>query len=625
MTRPCTVLRSVCLLVAVAAAGCRANAPLSLPDAARTGGIVLRASPSSLVIRPGSSGRIRFSVVDATGLPVADYPVDFAIANESGGEDTAGAKLSTQHSLTSASGDAVVEIIVGTLARNDRPAIFAVQATCPGSTGAQAEITVTTNAYSVEILPVPADDLLGSASVVSTRLYFYDNAACADLDLNDIGASEGQARAPHVNPPFVFSGVAATGVHAVLGIGLDGSGVVRVGGCVDVPGSALHESETIHAILLMDHLFPVPSGAFDVASDFQLNPAPPALTTIRSAWQQWARCPLDPARLWIDCTIAALGNTASLNGTICVPGPGTVGALGDLLIASRGTVVAPLATTLATPSDTPCHGATDSAGNPSLESAVDALFSAARGPISAANLGAFATELATLLDDIRIDSRMTISQSSDANNYRVDHDLLAISFPDALLPVSFKAQVLGLPVTTARGILATLKADQLSIEGHAFTLRLGTSARYAFEASSLKSRSAEDSTALVEAIFGQARWSEQDTVLTGCAAMDAIACDHTHQPRGCLLDACQAGLTALGRALAGVFDNLDGAGLDFRLSGSAPVIDLDMDGRADALGVPGSAGGLIAGPGLWSGEIDARAGSYLTYGSWSASRATVSH
>jgi hypothetical protein len=612
----------------MAVAGCRADAPLPLPDAARETGLVLRARPISLLIRPGSSGRIRFGVADVTGLPVADYPVDFAIASESSGEDTAGARLSTQHTLTDASGDAVVEVIVGTLASNDRPAVFAVQATCPGSTGAQAEITVTTNAYFVEILPLPADDLIGSASVVDARLYFYDNSACAALDLNDIGGSTSRARAPHVvrvNSSFVFSGVAASGVHAVVGLGMDSAQVVHVGGCVDVPGSALHEAETIRAILLMDHLFPVPSGTYDVASDFQLNPAPPALTTIRSVWQQWARCPLDPARLWIDCTIAAMGDAAGSNGTVCVPAPGTVGLLGNMLLASRGTVVAPLAATLAKPSDTPCHGATDSTGSPSLEYSVDALFSAARGPLSGANLGAFPTELAALLDDIRIDSQMTISQASDANSYWVDHDLLAVSFPDALLPVSFKAQALGLPVTAARGILATLKADQLSIEGHSFTIRLGTSARYAFEASSLKSRNAEDSTALVKAVFGHAQWSDQGTVLTGCAALDASVCDQNSQQRGCLLDACKAGLTALAGALASVFDSLDGEGLDLRLSGSAPVIDLDTDGRADALGVPGNAGNVVAGPGLWSGEIDARGGGYLTYGTWSASRATVSH
>ena len=77
---------------------------------------------------------------------------------------------------------------------------------------------------------------------------------------------------------------------------------------------------------------------------------------------------------------------------------------------------------------------------------------------------------------------------------------------------------------------------------------------------------------------------------------------------------------ALGRTLAGAFDSLDGVGLDFRLSGSAPVIDLDGDGRADALGNTGIAGGPAVGPGLWSATIEARAGTHVTYGSWLATR-----
>jgi hypothetical protein len=587
---------------------------MPLPDASPVSGLVLLVGPYPPVIRPNSSGRIRFELRDGAGLPVPDYPVEFSIPPGSG--DTAGARLSTERSLTDPSGKAVVEIIVGALASSDRPAVFAVQATSPGATPALANITVTTNTYSVEILPVSADDLLGSRLIVTTRLYFYDNSACGDLDIHDTVKLPAQARAPRDVPKnssvisATFSGVAASGVHAVVGLGLDSAGVVRIAGCVDVPGAALLDSETIRATLVLDHLFPTLSGTYQVLSDFQLYPAPPALTTVRSAWQQWERCPFDPARLWIDCTIAALSTAA--DGSSCVPVAGAVGTLGDLLLASRGTVVAPPAST----SDTPCHSATDSDGNPSLEYSVDALFAGARSALSGANLGAFSTELAGLLDDIRIDSQMTIAQADDANSYWVEHDLLAVTFPDALSPISFRAPTLGLPVVTAAGILTTLKADQLSIPDHGFTLRLGTSARYAFEATSLKSRNAADSAGMVKAVFELARWSDQGTALTGCDAMDAVACDQIKQPRGCLLAACQAGLTTLARNLALVFDSLDGDGLDFWLSGSTPVIDLDADGQADALGMAGS------GPGLWSAESKARAGNYVAYGAWSAARVT---
>jgi hypothetical protein len=630
MTRSFIARHAFFLLLAVAMVGCRANAPLPLPDAARADGLVLLANPNRLVIRPGSSGRIRFELRDEQNLPVPDYPVAFAIV----GDETvmAGTRLSAEQSMTGADGAAEVEVIVDVLTSEEHPVFFSVQADCQDSVGTRADIVVTTNTYSVKILPVPADDLLGSESIVATKLSFYDNTPCADLDLHDLDNLPKPARDPVIvaaNDAFPFEGVSGRGAHAVVGLGLDSAGVVQIGGCADVPGSALLEFDTIRAILFMDHLFPVPHGRFDVASDFRQSLAPAALTAVGAAWQQWARCPFDPARLWIDCTIAALRTDGDANADPCAPAAGTVGFLGERLLAARGTTVTPLATTPASPSDTACHGATDSDGNPSLEYAVDALFAGTRDQLTATNLAGFPSEIATLLDAIRIDSQMSISQADDANSYWVEHRLVAVTFPNALVPVtlvpaSFPISKLGLPVTKASNIIATLKADQLSIPSHAFTLRLGTNARYAFEATSLKTRNARDSAELVETMFGMAQLGPQEATLSGCAALDAVACDAVKYPRGCLLAACQAGLTALARKLVSAFDSLDGDGYDFLLSGWAPAIDLDGDGQADALGVAGSSGNVFAGPGLWSAVVEARSGSNSTYGSWTASRSPSS-
>jgi hypothetical protein len=127
---------------------------------------------------------------------------------------------------------------------------------------------------------------------------------------------------------------------------------------------------------------------------------------------------------------------------------------------------------------------------------------------------------------------------------------------------------------------------------------------------------------LVNSVFGLARVNDHGTVLSGCAALDAAVCDQLGQGRNCLIDACQSGLGALAAKLAGAFDSLDGKALDFFLSGSTPVVDLDGDGRADALGLGGRVGSVSAGPGLWSATIDAKGGGYVIYGSWTASRMT---
>ena len=614
-----------CLAAICAVAGCRVGAPLPLPDTARSDNLSLSAAPGSLVIRPGSSGRVRFAVVDELGAPVPDYPLAFAIVKDGSGDGTVDARLSSDVALTDGNGSAVIEIIVGNLASDNRPAAFAVKASSQGSAAAQADITVTTNAYSVEILPVPAIDLLGSATITTTRLLFYDDSTCGDLDLTNLNTAPTKPRTPRTvaaNKAFLFSGVAASGVHAVVGLGLDSNTFVQIGGCIDVPGNSLFETETIRATLFMDRLFPAPQGTYLVKSDFKLVPPPSALGSIQSVWRQWGRCPFDPARLWLDCTIDALATDATSDPLDCVPVQGAEGPLGNLISAQRGKVTAALDGSAAGASDSPCRGQFDSNGNASLESVVDALFSGTRSQLTALKLGTFATELAVLLDDVRIGSQLTISGTGDVNTYDVRHDLLDVTFPDAIAPVSFKTLALGLPITSASGIQATMKAGQLFIPKHGFTLHLGTTARYGFEATSFGSRGATDALGLVNTVFRLAQSTDRGALLTGCDALDAAVCDQSKQPRGCLVDACRRGLDALATKLTHAFDNLDGAGLDFFLSGSAPVVDLDGDGRADALGLGGRAGTVSAGPGLWSAALDSRGAGYVVYGSWTASVTT---
>jgi hypothetical protein len=627
MPRPCKPVAVLATALSLVVGGCGKTTPEPLPEVARESGVTLDADPDWLVIRPSGSGRLRFQAHDEAERPLAYYPVDFSIESEPG-QGTVGARLSTQHSLTNLAGETAVEVMVGPLANQDRPVAFWVLATCPGAPPMRASILVTTNAYSVEILPLPADDLLGSGQLVTTVLYFYDNAACAAVDLFDIDSSATQARAPQPVPAsssFVFQGVAASGVHAVVGLGLDSTQTVLAGGCVDVPGTALLEAETMRATLVLDHLFPALSGTFAVSSDFQLNPLPKALDRIRAAWQQWQRCPYDPARLWLDCTLAALGPAPDA----CVPIVGNTGSFSDLVSASRG---APLPETLTSTTDAPCRGATDSGGNPSLEVAVDALFTGARGQLSAAALGSLPSELTVLLGDVRLTSRLSIAKATDANTYWAEHRLLAMTFPNALsgpvvLGIDEPAQAneqnrtLAVPIPAASGILATFAAGQFFLPNHGFTLRLGTATRYAFEIASLGARNGAKSTdAFVESIFSLAQLADPRNALAGCAAFDAVVCDRVEEARGCIVDACRAGLVALGRKLVGSFDDLDGSGLDFHLWGSAPVVDLDADGRADALGTTGIAGGVAVGPGLWSAIIDARAGPHVAYGSWLAAR-----
>ena len=90
-------------------------------------------------------------------------------------------------------------------------------------------------------------------------------------------------------------------------------------------------------------------------------------------------------------------------------------------------------------------------------------------------------------------------------------------------------------------------------------------------------------------------------------------------PDGCLVDACQAGVAALGRRLAGSSPRSTAAGLDLFLEGTAPLIERDGDGRADSFGwlLPSSF------PGVWSGNLRAGEEQHAVRGIFTADREPV--
>jgi hypothetical protein len=604
---------------------------MALPDAGIPAGLAMDVSPPTLVIRPGSSGRALFSLHDADGVAVPNFLLSFTAIDENGNPTPLDARLSAPQVLTQDDGSATLEIMLGNWVGQSLPVSFAVKASCASDVTAEVDIMVTTNAYSVEVVPASAEDLLGTgaANVKTTRFLFYDDTTCSQLDLTDLtrlASASTRPRTPHTVAAYaswVFSGIAGTGSSAVVGVGLDSNAFPQIAGCVDIAGSSLSESQTMRATLYMDRLYPIPRGKFDVSSDFALTPAPAALGPAQSTWAEWSRCGLDPARLWLDCTLDALSTTAS-DPLDCLPIEGSEGALGASIVTRRGAVVAPVSTTAtgttSSGEGTSCRSALDKSGNRSLESVIDGLFATTRAQLQASKLDAFSDEIASLLSKIRLDSQLSVSDADTINNFLVEHSLSQITFPGAIAPISLKTAALGLPNASAQ-LQATLKAGQLSFPTHAFTLRLGSAARAAFEATSLKSRGSEDARSLVTAIFALAQWKDNTGTLTGCAALDAAVCDQLKQARGCLSNACQSGLTALASKLDKAFDGLDGDGFDFQLlSGAAPVVDFGGDGLADALGLGGGAGTVSAGSGSWLAAFHARGGDYGVYGSWTASR-----
>jgi hypothetical protein len=135
-----------------------------------------------------------------------------------------------------------------------------------------------------------------------------------------------------------------------------------------------------------------------------------------------------------------------------------------------------------------------------------------------------------------------------------------------------------------------------------------------------------DVSTFVQALTNLATHNENGTALRGCDALDSLLCAEVGQASGCVSAACVSGLQALSQRLDASFAALDGQDLDFFLSGSAPIIDRDGDGHADALGSANPAASsspVSTGPGLWLSTFKNRTGTTNVYGSWSAERVST--
>ena len=124
----------------------------------------------------------------------------------------------------------------------------------------------------------------------------------------------------------------------------------------------------------------------------------------------------------------------------------------------------------------------------------------------------------------------------------------------------------GLPAAFAP-LRATVDFASLAIGPHAFSLRVGT----------LLAR------ALGDLALGGADVRALAVTLAaapGCEAVEDLLCEEADRGANCLAGACAA---ALDQARADALAELDGAALDFTLSGSASLVDQDGDGVAEAL------------------------------------------
>ena len=552
-------------------------------------------------LSPNAQKTLTFTLTD-NGQPVAGQTVSFTTIGASTNDGAQGATVAQPSGVTGADGGVSVSVRAGL-------ADFRVEAQI-GTAKADVTVIVATGPTgTVLVAPflAPSSNPLPPGTTI--QILLYDGQFCADLDIAlPTDDARDAVTVDDLSSTASFGLVGTTVVSAAVGRAISGDALVA-SGCVDIPGSSLLADEAVEVALPLADWSPDPVGTYTVTSTLTFAPPLAAATTLAAPWVDLSDCPLDPAQLWLDCTVDALSPATSADPLDCVPStaPGGEGPLGDAIAALRGV---PLTDGAGAP--TACRSARDAAGEESVDAQVLGLFGSPT-PATLVELPEIAADAASILDSVQLVSQLTIAPSGTAGSYAVTH-LLTTAGLGPGLQVQVALASLGLPILQAY-TTATVSDDVLTIGSHGFTLRLGTVARAAFGPLALGPRGLPvDVPSFVSALFSLAH--APSGTASGCAALDGIVCPAAAQPAGCLMSACSAGLGALAGELDGAFAAADGTGLDLWLSGTAPLIEIS-GGQADRLGANGTGSSAAA---SWSVTLHTSLGSAQPMGSFEGKR-----
>jgi hypothetical protein len=565
----------------------------------------LTASSPTISLRPGGMATLRFQLTGASGAPVPGAVVGFTIIESpmSPTPTAQGATLAAASGTTDVDGDCMVHLTAGLAT------LFRVRATSGNATADTTVVVSDAGFGSVDVapfFPVPAG---AHAAAVATTIdiSFYDNSSCSAIDLRHLPPL---VREPHVL--FGTGGVvrieSVSVSSAIVGQARDGRDGLRALGCVDLPARTLVVGGAVQIALPLVDAGPDPAGTYVATSPLVITPPLAATVPIAAAWSDLTDCPLDPAQLWLDCTIDALGSAGPQDPLDCVPAaaPGGDGALGDALQAMRGDA-------LAGPDGAPtaCRGATVG-GAPSLDAVVQGMFGSPV-PATFVKLAAAAADAPHIFDVLQLRSSLEVRSAGTLTDVTVTHTLTSLTFGPPSASTDVALVTLGLPVLTATAA-GTVGADTLTIGAHGFTLRLGSAARAAFGELSLARRGLPAEAAGVVAAIASLAHSD-DGKLAGCVALDDALCPRAGRAAGCLVTACASGLNALAARLDASFEAANGTDLDLYLAGSAPLIETHDDDLASRLGdLPGDR------PGTWTVDLRPRGGRRTFTTSWEAAR-----
>ena len=579
------------------------NDPLPPGDGGVTARYFIRHGGESVAVAPNGSRQLSFLLVDGQDRPVPNRVLQFQITDAAVAR---GATLSLDRGVTDASGVVSLQVIGG------QTTVFTLKVSAEHAAGLDIQVKVDPRKHGpVEVAPM----VLGTAgdSVASIRLFFVSGSGCASILRSRPPSDMIPVRTVMPGNVERYSTVSMDGGHAIVGHGLDAAGVVVVDGCVDMSGSAILEEGLVRVVLPLSRTPISPVGRFRATSQLQLAQAPQAATALAETWGEIVACGTDPGRLWLDCTVDALGPETAEDPLDCAPSAADEAAFEGKLAARRGLLVPPGATGYSR-----CRQGKDAAGRNSLETQIEGMFSKLN-PALRANLEGISREVSSLLSSIGLQSIFQVVATSRPDRFQLDHELEALELGEPVAKVPVNLWSLGLPLRTARLVPSVIAAGDITFEQHGFTIRLGSAARLAVEQPTgvlVRRGFPGETAAFVASVFAGASYDDRGITFKGCMALAALICPLVGAPDGCLIGACQLGVAALGRRLGAVFARLNGTGLNLFLEGTAPLIERDGDGQADSFGwlLPSSF------PGVWSGNLRAGEEEHAIRGIFTANR-----
>jgi hypothetical protein len=488
---------------------------------------------------------LRVKYLDDGGRPIADAAVGFELV-AGATETTAGSTLSASSALTDDGGVARIELRAG----SDR-ARFRVRVTAPGAGPVLFYVAVSDEGFAaLEVFPEHRGFRpLTAFAGLELRLYPTAELSCGGFDPDAPAESVLPPRSlPGFGGAAVFPAVMAGDPLTVVvwGVAAQGGRALSLG-CAELPGSALPAGQVVVLGLPVDDRLPALPAALAIRSRFDASPLAAATAPTPDPWRVLA-CPLGAAQLLLDCALDAAAPDDTLD---CAP-TGTSALVADLA-AARGALDA-----------AGCRGSTIAAG-PSLEARLTA---ATGAPWAGEPLRALVAARAAAVTGFELGSRLTLT--GEVAGHRLED--AAIEHDGERHEVDLLASLR--PVLEADGVAATIDLGVLAVSPHGFTLRHGELARGAFtalglEPAGLGARGEALGDAMADAVTAGATG--------GCPAVSQLTCEAVGRLADCLAAACAAAVPALDDRLAVWLDALDATGLDFLLSGSAVVVDDDLD------------------------------------------------